>query len=544
MIAGDLVITEVFADYQAPAGGTGADAGKEWFEVYNSTDHPIDLKGLTLVSSRPDGSKSNSHEMTEITIAPGQFMTLGNATSDLLPPYVDYGYSADLGDLFNADGGKLALKCTDTEIDSASYDGVKAGHSRELTSGQPPDYTINDMLGNWCQANDTEFDPGNFGTPGQDNDCTPVVLGQCSDGGTMRDAVPPSTGDLVITEIMPKPSANSATTAQWFEVLAKKDLDLNGVGLDRANDTASPTVISSTSCIHMAAGSYGVFARSADMAANGNLTPLATFAFSINPSATPDVQLVYGATVIDAVSWTTSTTGKSLSLDPDFTDASSNDVPSNYCDGQTIYYTNTATTPKSDLGTPGAANEQCTAVAQPGMCLDAGTPRPIVKPTVGQLVITEALANPAGTGGDAMFEWVELLNTGAAAFDLNELSVKATSGSPYQILSSDCISVPAAAYALLAHSADPLVNGGLPVVDATFPSSINLATAFTVSDGATVIDTATWGTASDGKSRELQPAMLTSVANDTSTNFCSALAAQTYGATANLGTPKALNACQ
>src|SRR5436305_934227 len=76
MIAGDLVITEVFADYQAPAGGTGADSGKEWFEIYNASDHPIDLKGLTLVSSKPDGTTAKSHEMTEITIAPGQFMTL------------------------------------------------------------------------------------------------------------------------------------------------------------------------------------------------------------------------------------------------------------------------------------------------------------------------------------------------------------------------------------------------------------------------------------------------------------------------------------
>ena len=57
IVAGDLVITEVFADFKAPTGGTGTDAGKEWFEIYNATDRPIELEGLTLTHSRPDGSK-------------------------------------------------------------------------------------------------------------------------------------------------------------------------------------------------------------------------------------------------------------------------------------------------------------------------------------------------------------------------------------------------------------------------------------------------------------------------------------------------------
>src|SRR5262249_13736842 len=131
-LPGDLVITEVFADFQAPSGGTGTDTGKEWFEIYNNTERPVSMKGLTIVHSRPDGTKAQSHTMTDVTLAPGQYFTLGNATQDLVPAYVDYGYSADLGDFYNTDGGKLALKCTDSEIDSAVYDGVKAGHSREL----------------------------------------------------------------------------------------------------------------------------------------------------------------------------------------------------------------------------------------------------------------------------------------------------------------------------------------------------------------------------------------------------------------------------
>ena len=49
LVAGDLVITEVFADFAAPAGGTGTDDGKEWFEIYNNADRPVSLKGMTIV---------------------------------------------------------------------------------------------------------------------------------------------------------------------------------------------------------------------------------------------------------------------------------------------------------------------------------------------------------------------------------------------------------------------------------------------------------------------------------------------------------------
>src|SRR5664279_1727752 len=84
-VSGDLVITEVFADFQAPSGGAGTDDGKEWFEIYNNTERPLDLKGLTIVHSRPDGSKAQSHTMTEVVIAPGQYFTPVSYTHLTLP---------------------------------------------------------------------------------------------------------------------------------------------------------------------------------------------------------------------------------------------------------------------------------------------------------------------------------------------------------------------------------------------------------------------------------------------------------------------------
>jgi hypothetical protein len=107
LLPGDLVITEVFADYQAANGGTGADEGKEWIEIYNGSGRALELAGLEVVHSRPDGSKEKSHVLEDVTLAPEQFLTMGNSAQDLIPPYIDYGYGDDLADLFNTDGGNI-----------------------------------------------------------------------------------------------------------------------------------------------------------------------------------------------------------------------------------------------------------------------------------------------------------------------------------------------------------------------------------------------------------------------------------------------------
>ena len=543
LLPGDIVITEVFADAKAPPGGSGTDEGKEWFEIYNATDRPVELKGMTITHSRPDGvDKAKSHVMDDVTIAPGQFLTLGNTTPDLVPPFIDYGYSADLGDFFNADGGKLVLQCKSTLIDGATYEAVKEGRSRQLSNAQPPDYTINDDPNQWCQADDSEFETGNFGTPGSDSDCAPVIVGQCSEGGAMRDAVSPMPGDLVITEVMPNPGAVSDTAGEWFEVLAKTDVDLNGVGLDRAGDSSNPNVVTSATCIRLRAGQYAVFAKNADMTMNGGLpNPIAgTFTFSLvdgTAAAPGDVRLMAGTNVIDAITWTSTRSAKSHALDPDFLTAADNDAESNFCDGSTVFG-------GGDQGTPGQANPQC-AGSTAGMC-DPGTGvlRPIVRPAAGQLVITEFLANPANVTGftDAQREWVEVKNTGNAAFDLNELGLARTGGTAQAINSTTCKSVAAGGYALFARSNDPAVNAMLPAVDAVFTFGLIDNTGdFEVRDNTNaVLDVITYPSVTSGVSKSLDPDQQTVTGNDTPANFCAGVGG--YGDMSNMGTPKADNA--
>ena len=495
---------------------------------------------MTIVHSRPDGSRAKSHVMKAVTIAPGAFFTLGNSAADLLPAYIDYGYSADLGDMFNSDGGQLALSCGKQEIDRATYESVKEGRSRQLTAAQPPDYTLNDDPANWCEAVDSEFETGNFGTPGSDSDCTPVVVGQCNDNGTMRASVLPAVGDLVITEVMPNPGAVSDTVGEWFEILAINDFDLNGVGLDRAGDSSNPNTLSSPDCLHVSGGEHVIFVKSTDMAMNGGLpaAPIAgTFSFSLvdgTMAAPGDVRIVVGTNVIDAITWVGARSGRSISLDPDFNDPAANDIATNFCDGSGAFGA-------GDMGTPGEANAQCQGGPVAGMCLDNGTARAIRKPAAGALKITEYLANPAGTvsGVDGREEWFEIQNTGTASFDLNELGLKGNAATINVIQSADCKPVAPNAFALFAHSTDPTVTGieATRTVDATFSFALANGSAstpgtITILDGVTPLDMVSWTASVDGKSQQVTPAP-----------GCTAQAGQTYGPTANLGTPKAANVC-
>ena len=567
LIAGDLVITEVFADYAATTGGTGTDEGKEWIEIYNASDRPVDLEGVTITHGRITGGTTapKTHKMGAITMAPGTYLTLGNSTADLLPAYVDYGYSNELGDLFNTDGGKIDLTCGSTVIDSANYEGVKSGHSRQFTAAQPPDYTLNDDQLNWCEAADTEFEANNFGTPGQDNDCRPSVAGQCADGSGTRNTVPPMAGQLVITEVMPSPGAVSDTVGEWFEAKALASFDLNGLALDRTTDTANPRVIESPDCLHVNAGDYVVFARSADSAANNLPAGLVkgTFTFTLvsgSPTTPGDVQILYNDQVIDAVTWTKTTTEKALQLDPDLTDATSNDSPSNFCDATTEYGAASMTTGRRDFGTPGAANTQCTLLPPAGMCDSGGTLRAIVKPAANQLQITEFLANPgtAAVGTDATREWFELVNTGGTAFDLNELTfASATSMSTFN--SGSCVSIGPGAFGLVARSTDGTNNGMLPAPDATFGFSlVDSSGRIEVRDGVTVLETVVWTsvftpTTADpvGRSRQLDPdenlnfatngdAGVGGTMTPSTQPWCAGTT--TYGDNTNKGTPKAANA--
>src|SRR5690606_13781563 len=113
--------------------------------------------------------RAKTHTMRAQLIQPGEYLVLGNVLAELAPAWVDYGYGADLGDMFNSDGGQFTLGCGGAPIDVAGYDEVTIGASQQFDGGAAPDYTANDDLANWCAATaggSVEFSPANFGTPG------------------------------------------------------------------------------------------------------------------------------------------------------------------------------------------------------------------------------------------------------------------------------------------------------------------------------------------------------------------------------------------
>jgi hypothetical protein len=310
MIApGELVITEVLA---API---GADDGYEWFELYNASGRDLELAGLELVHSRPDGSQPARHAVSELAVAAGAYAVLGNAASGHLPPHVDYGYGEDLGALYDTGGGKLVLACSATTIDAITYDDVAPAHSRELAAGVL-DAVANDDPARWCQCDGHLLDSGDFATPGQPNDCVPLAPGQCRDGDAARAIVAPVPGQLAISEVMANPKIEPSE--EWFEVtnLGAAAFDLNDLAIDRAGDSRAPDAIRAADCKPIAPGGFALFARSADPAANGMLPAVdATFGFALVNSG-GDVRVLAGTTVLDAVTWTTSTDGTSLQLLP------------------------------------------------------------------------------------------------------------------------------------------------------------------------------------------------------------------------------------
>jgi len=516
-LPGDLVITEIMAN------PPGDDSGAEWFEVYNATGAPADLTGLVLVSSREDMTDEKTHTMSEIVVAPGDYVVLGGVLQEFAPPHVDYGYGNDLGNLRNT-AGRIALRCGTREVDAVIYGTMDDGIAQGFDGGQDPNSTANDNLDNWCPAT-MEYTTGSFGSPGSANEVCPGLATTCNDNGTDRDIVNPVVGDLVINEVLAN-VAGADDNKEWFEVYVVNDVDLNGMQMGRTALDVEDSV-ESTDCIHVTAGSYLVFAQSTDSGVNGEL-PQVDFVFDFGAAlgnANGALWIGDDNAVVDAVTWTNAPEG-SMNLDPDFQNPTDNDDAANWCDTTMSTY-GTANTP----GSPGAANEQCPTIVPAGMCLDgSGTLRSIVKPGLGELVITEIMPDPAAVG-DTVGEYFEVRAN--ANVDLNGLEMGRTAPTvDNTFTSNDCVPLASGSYAVFARSTVSANNGMIPGVvgETGFALSNDPGSMFIGIDGG-VLDSHSWTMSPTGSSLAL---------DETNTIWCETTAAETYGA-GDHGTPGAVN---
>lgn len=526
-VPGDLVISEFLND------PPGTDATKEFFEVYNASGKPVALRGMTVYFAKLDGSAPKSHVLTKGEIAAGGYFVFGDATEAAKPDYVDYAYADTIGAMPNQEG-LIGLKCGATVVDEVRFTvaAAKPGHARQLDAKLVPDSANNDKEENWCDAT-VSFATDMYGSPGEPNELCGGTGGQCLDVGTgqRRDVVPPGEGQLFITEFMPDPSAVGDDQGEWIEVYASGDVDLNGLTLVSGT---SKSVLGTSDCVHLAAGQYGLIARSADSAVNGGLPAvLATTTVSM-PNTSGSLALMAGSTVVDQLSYAKTSSGASNQLDSARLDAQQNDDPNAWCVGTTVYGA-----PAKDKGTPGAANAACPVVVPTDSCLDPVTQgaRKIVVPQPGDLFFVEFMADPTAVS-DTAGEWIELYAT--APVDLNGLEL--SNGTSKTVLSgTHCLPVFMNTTALLAHGTDPTLNGGLPTPKAIFAFSLgNTSGTLTLKSGTTVIDQFSYTKVAAGASTQLDAEKLDATQNDDEASWCAATG--TYGTAAkDKGTPGTAN---
>lgn len=547
LAAGALVITELMPD---PKGAD--DSSFEWFEIHNPGAAEVTLTGVGLEFSKLDDSSAKGHQIKDALVIPaGGYITVGKATAETLPEYLDYGYGADLGSMGNTNG-KLKLVCGDVTIDEVLYQDLSDGYSRSF-GRSPPDAVGNDDLSAWCDGAEL-YNASEYGTPGAANPECPLPVpacGMCYENGQLRASRSPAPGQLVISEIMPNAKLTDTTFGEWFElsvVAGEFDLNCLQYGANTTKFLADPSnpdlTIEAPECIGVRAGDIKLFAE--QEGAPGFDFPI-DFALVDSPSDSnpnPGIYVAMGGQILDEAHYTSTKDGIAWSLDPDKLDAIANDDPVNWC---------LATTPfaEGDLGTPGAVNPQCPEPPPPaGTCLDGDTARPIKYAAAGDLLVSEVFTDPM-VSDSSLGEWIELVTF--SDIDLNGLTFGKTLDTPYAtVADAACLPVPAGSVVLIAKTADPALNGGLPTPDWIHPKISLTNDASTLVVGVedretmvrTALDAISWGNTADGKAQQfpidLIPAAgpIDETINDDPALWCAS--SQVFGA-GDFGTPQADN---
>lgn len=117
---GDLVFTELSLD---PAGGSA----EQWFEVRNTTPHPIDVGGMRVVSNAGEYLIANEQPLT---VGSGGFLIFAVSESPLLKPDYIYGGALALG----AGVDRLRIMHSSRTIAEVSWDeSWEVPHGKTLT---------------------------------------------------------------------------------------------------------------------------------------------------------------------------------------------------------------------------------------------------------------------------------------------------------------------------------------------------------------------------------------------------------------------------
>ncbi|MBJ6760252.1 lamin tail domain-containing protein [Myxococcaceae bacterium JPH2] len=362
--SGSLVLTEVMANPR------GDDTLGEWVEVLAT--EPVDLNGLSLGT---DSAATTFESSRCLSLAAGEYAVLARQREATLNGGLPVPVATFGVDLRNA-GGSVWLRSGDTLIDGVSLGGAEDGVSIQVSASHA-NARDNDAPDAWCRATEPYGARGDLGTPGRANrECSAQgssdagvdagLLDAGSDAGVTgptcidrttgkaRALRSPEPGSLVLTEFMADPSAVADTVGEWVEVLALREVDLNGLVL---SSESGSSLLSSPLCLTLRAGALGVIARSDESALNGGLPAvLGTFGFNlVNGAGAHWLRLSLDGRMLDTVTYSSvATPGVASQLRPGVRDAVGNDAPSSFCLAPV-----SARYGAGDRGTPGRENVAC-----------------------------------------------------------------------------------------------------------------------------------------------------------------------------------------
>jgi len=501
-VPGDLVVTEVHANPD------GSDGDGEYVELFNTSGGLLALDGLTLVSSRSDGTGAKTHRFFGASVGAGDYWVAGNAPRDSMPAHIDYSYGDTIGSLRNSDA-RISIRCGERLIDQVSYESTGDGRALELDGRFAPDHELNDEVTHWCTTPEgvDEVSPGNFGTPGTVN--SPCAFdepqGGCLESGMRRAVRIPKPGEVHFREWMANPAGADAEL-EWVEVLFSAEADLNGLQLGSAPN-ALATVVDQDLCFPVGAGERVVFGASPAAAPRVD----AELGFSLGNSGARSIVAVLNGIILDQVDYDGTVEGRAWQLDPN------DELCVALAQDEYIV---------ENFGTPGESNPTCPLVLGPGKCMDDGAPREIVSPSRGEAWIAEWMANPLEVG-NRDGEWLEVRFD--SLVDLNGLVLSDLSSSTDPIEAEDCLEVAAGTHVLFARNANPTENGGLERVDLELSLSLNNSDeTIVLSIGDQALDSVSYERSKAGIATQV----------DVLGNVCDA--AQAYG-DGDLGTPGAPN---
>lgn len=170
---GTLVITEVMYDPKLAPDATG-----EYFEVYNTGNTPVDVRGFIIQSGT---EKHVIGSIEPLEVAPKGYLLFARSAEKELNGGITPGYVYEKVVLSNT-ADSIAIYCQDFLLDGVAYNTTTWPHETGKAlvldpSGYDPEK--NDDPANWCLGY-TQFGAGDFGSPGAENQ----ACGQnsCGDG--------------------------------------------------------------------------------------------------------------------------------------------------------------------------------------------------------------------------------------------------------------------------------------------------------------------------------------------------------------------------